>query len=158
VVQAMNRIDLTVSVEACRPPDSARAERTRMVGAIAVRSAVTCGWMSWASAIAAGDKYPACITAERPADIPPGGTGIVGSPLVPGTAGMTGVGVAGTLGTGSGAAVAGARGIAGTVGAGATGTGVIGTGVIGTRTGAGITGAGTIGAGATGTGTGTGAV
>lgn len=43
VVQARNRIDLTVSVEPCRPPESARAARTRMVGAIAVRSAVTCG-------------------------------------------------------------------------------------------------------------------
>src|SRR5262245_50750470 len=88
VVQAMNRIDCPVALEACRPPESARAASTRMLGATAVRSVMTCGWMSWTSAIATGDAYPACITIERPADIPPGGTGIVGSGLGVGTAGM----------------------------------------------------------------------
>lgn len=43
VVHAMNRIDLTVSVEACRPPESAFAAITRILGATAVRSDVTCG-------------------------------------------------------------------------------------------------------------------
>src|SRR5262245_47242385 len=142
VGQAMNRIDFTVSVEACRPPESARAARTRMLGATAVRSVIKCGWMSWTSAIATGEEYPACVTIERPADIPDGGTGIVGSPLgALGTAGMTGAGAAGTDGIGSGAGVAG---MLGTAGVGVLGTETIGAGVLG----AGSTGAVGIGNGA----------
>lgn len=43
LVQAMNSTSLTVSLEACRPPESARAAIARTLGAAAVRSDVTCG-------------------------------------------------------------------------------------------------------------------
>lgn len=109
-MQAMNRIDFTASVEACRPPASAFAAITRILGAAAVRSAVTCGWMSWASAAAAVETKPACITGVWFADIP-GTLGIVGSEGMVGTAGTTGAVVVGS----------------GTAGS----TGVLGAGVIG---------------------------
>lgn len=43
VEQAMKSTSLTVSLDACRPPDSARAAMARTLGAAAVRSDVTCG-------------------------------------------------------------------------------------------------------------------
>jgi hypothetical protein len=43
VVQAMKRTSLTVSLDACRPPERARAAIARTLGATAVRSDVTCG-------------------------------------------------------------------------------------------------------------------
>jgi hypothetical protein len=152
-VQAMNSTSLTVSLEACRPPESARAAIARTLGAAAVRSDVTCGWMSAAIA-ATGDFIPACITVDWFIDVPPGTAGIVGSAGVLGMAGMTGVGVEGTgmAGVATGGGVMGVTGTLGIVvdGVSTTGAGIL-AGALGIGSGDGAAVGGVLG-GVTGTG------
>lgn len=149
----MNSTSFTVSLEACRPPESARAAIARTLGAAAVRSDVTCGWMSAAIA-ATGDFIPACITADRFIDVPPGTVGIVGSAGVVGMAGMTGVGVEGTgmAGVATGGGVMGVTGALGIVveGVSTAGAGIL-AGALGIGSGDGAAVGGALG-GVTGTG------
>src|SRR5262245_17066952 len=142
-VQAMKSTSLTVSLDACRPPERARAAMARTLGAAAVRSEVTWGWMSAAIA-ATADFIPACMTGVRFIDVPSGSAGIVGRAGVVGTAGITGVGVAGTGSTGVlGAGVIGAMVVLG-AGVGTTGAGIA-VGALGIGNGAGVAVGGLVG-------------
>jgi hypothetical protein len=150
-------IAFTVSVEAWRPPAIARAACARWLGASADRSAVARGRRSSIiSAFIGGIADPpnaAGTTAGLANDRPPGGTGIVGSPLGPlgtgvlaggtdGIAGMAGTsGTLGALGTGIGVGLLDGMGALGVLGSG-SGAGLLdgigATGALGNGSGAGL--------------------